>query len=147
MKKLLIQTPHLWLTTELSEIILDRFGHLIQFDEPFPSFKTRDSEKLDGILNSVSQTFGKKFLNPTVLDAAAAYFNQIVRGHPFRNGNKRIAVLFTHVFLLFHNLDFTLNYRRMWYFAMLVATSKYSPDKTKQICKEIISEFTCKRNI
>lgn len=140
----LSEEPRFWLTVEISENIFDKFSQHIQFDQPFPPFSTRPPGKLEGILNSVRQTFGNHQLNPTILDAAAAYFNQIIRGHPFQNGNKRIAILLTHVFLLVHNVDFTLSYKDMYYFALNLAivSGKLDSQRTKEICKKIIEKFT-----
>lgn len=136
--------PRLWLTAELSEDILNRFSQNIQFDQPFDPFKKRDSGKLESILNSVKQTFDCQHLNPTLLDAAAAYFNQLIRGHAFENGNKRIAILFTHVFLLLHGIEFTLDYMSIYKFALLLAifSGRFNSNKTKEICKKIINDFT-----
>lgn len=138
------EKPHFWLTTSVSEAIFNRYKSDIEFDEPIPSFNSRFPGKLESILGSVSQEFEGKPLNPTVLDAAAAYFNQIIRGHPFQNGNKRIAILLTHFFLLIHDIDFTLTWQGMYNFALAIAS--FSKDNkitnTKEICKEIIKDFT-----
>lgn len=138
------QKPRFWLTTKISKDIFDKFNHLIQFDEPIPPFDSRFPGKLEGILNSVKQTFSGENLNPTVLDASAAYFNQIIRGHPFKNGNKRIAILLTHVFLLVHGIDFILSYKGMYNFALGIAkySVKYDAAMTKLICKRIIKDHT-----
>lgn len=96
----------------------------------------------------MGQTFKREYLNSTVLDASAAYFNQLVRGHPFQNGNKRIAVLFTHYFLLLHDIDFTLTSREIYNFAVAVAIAAergISAEGTKKWCKIIISKFTKER--
>ncbi|PIS14849.1 hypothetical protein COT64_00465 [Candidatus Shapirobacteria bacterium CG09_land_8_20_14_0_10_39_12] len=138
------QKPRFWLTTKISKDIFNKFNHLIQFDQPIPPFHTRDKEKFESILSSVQQTFGGKLLNSTILDASAAYLNQIVRGHPFKNGNKRIAVLLTHVFLFFHGIDFTLSFKGMYNFVLLLAkeSPKLANDQTKEICRKIIQNFT-----
>lgn len=124
------------------------FREKLEFDEPIPPFETRFKGKLESILSSVCQTFNGQFLNNTVLDAAAAYFNQIIRGHPFQNGNKRMAVLFTHVFLLLHGADFTLRFNELYHVAIFIARTGekgINNETTKQWCKEIISEFTEER--
>lgn len=125
------QKPRFWLTTKESEDIFNKFKHLIQFDEPIPDFETRFPGKLESILNSVRQTFGEEYLNQTVLNAASAYFNQVIRGHPFRNGNKRIAV-------------FTLSNKGMYNLAVAVAvfSKDLSGEQTKDICKLIIEKYT-----
>lgn len=140
----LIQKPLFWLTITESEVIFNKFKYLIQFDEPIPNFETRFPKKLESILESIRQTFEEEPLNATILDAASAYFNQIIRGHPFRNGNKRMAVLFTHVFLLMHGIDFVLNYKEMysWAVGIAVFSEKLNGEETKNICREIIEKFT-----
>lgn len=112
--------------------------------EPIPPYDTRFPGKLEGILDSVRQTFDGKLLNTTILEAAAAYFNQLIRGHPFKNGNKRMAVLFTHYFLLAHSVDFTLSYNELFYFAVTVAKAGelgINSEKTRDWCKTIIERF------
>jgi death-on-curing protein len=138
------QVPQFWLTLRISEAIFSRFRPLIDYDEPIPPFETRFPGRLEGILGSVSQRFRGQYLNLSVLEASAAYFNQIVRGHPFINGNKRIAVLFTHVFLFWHGIDFILSPKGMYNFAVLLANSSEARGarETKEICKLVINKFT-----
>ncbi|KKP59318.1 MAG: Death-on-curing family protein [Candidatus Gottesmanbacteria bacterium GW2011_GWA1_34_13] len=112
--------------------------------EPIPPIENRFPGKLESILASVRQTFDGKSLNATVLDAASAYFNQIIRGHPFQNGNKRLAVMYTHIFLLWHGLDLSLYYNEMFYFALTVAKAGeegINSEKTRNWCKTIIGQF------
>ncbi len=146
MTKALKKTPRVWLTLKKSKDIFIKFNHLIQFDEPIPPFDTCNMNKLEGILNSVKQTYDRKQLNPTIAEASAAYLNQIIRGHPFLNGNKRIAILLTHVFLLMNGCDLSLTYKGLYNFTILLAkSSEYlSPNETKSICKRVILDFGTK---
>ena len=105
MIKPLNQTPKYWLTVDDCEILFKHFSQKITFDEPLPPFNTRFPGKLESILGSVRQTYAAKHLNPTIVDAASAYFFQLITGHPFQNGNKRLAILFVHIFLLSHQLN------------------------------------------
>ncbi len=110
-----------------------------------PPFDDRYLGKLEGILGSVRATFGKQFLNKHVIDASAAYFNQFVRGHAFRNGNKRMAVLFTHFFLLKNGIDFTLSPDELYNLAVGVALQSESGESfeaTKSMVRDVISKFT-----
>jgi len=138
------KVPDFWLTAKISENIFNEFGTYLQFDQPFPAYNTRFPGKLEGILESVRQTFDNQPLNATILDAAAAYFNQIIRGHPFQNGNKRFAVLLTHYFLLMNGVDFTLSFQGMYNFALGVAlfSKDLNSEQTKRICKKIIAKYT-----
>lgn len=138
-------TPRYWLTLADCEKLLTDFRTLLSLKEPIPPFEKRYPDKLEGILGSVEQTFDGQFLNPIVLDAAAAYFNQFVRGHAFENGNKRCAVLFTHFFLLTNGVDLTLSPEEMYNFAVLIARAgedKVSPGVTKEWCIQILREFS-----
>lgn len=145
MIKNLLMTPQNWLTLDDCKHILIRFNDLLTIEEPIPPFESRFPDKLEGILGSVEQTYAGKYLNPTVLDAAASYFNQFIRGHAFENGNKRCAVVFTHWFLLMNDVTFTLNPKEMYNFAVLVAQAgekNIKADATKMWCREIIEKFT-----
>ncbi len=137
-------SPNTWLTVQICAHIFELFKKEIEFDEPIPDFSNRPKGALEGILNSVKQTFDRKYLNPTIINASAAYFNQLVRGHPFLNGNKRLAVLFTHTFLLLNGYDLKLNFKSMYNLALLVA--KYSEkgvayETTKTGCIKIFRKY------
>ena len=148
MIKKLSRTPKSWLTLDDCERAFKNFRDRLGKEEPIPPFHTRFEGKLESILASVRQTVGRQFVNATVLDATAAYFNQLTRGHPLQNGNKRMAVLFTHLFLLRHKIDFTLTYGEMVNFAIEIASAGekgISYETTKQWCAQIIAEFTMER--
>lgn len=140
----LSKQPRFWLTPKIFEGIFNKAKPLIQYDEPIPPFDTRFPGKLEGILASVRQTYDGKYLNPTVLDAAAAYFYQLTTGHAFLNGNKRLAVLFTHLFLLEHNVELTISHWGLYNFAIIVAQASkdLKPQKIKEVCKKVIKEYT-----
>ena len=145
MTQKVLAKPVYWLKLEDCERLFKAFQKKLEFNEPIPPFETRYEGRLEAILESARQTFGKKLLYPTILDVSSVYFNHIVRGHPFQNGNKRMGLLFTHVFLLIHAIDFTLNYEEMLSFALIIALSginKISSEETKELCKDIIYKYT-----
>lgn len=145
MTKNLIKKPKYWLSLVDCESLFQNFKSLLAQEEPIPPFNQRFEGKLEGILGSVCQTFNGIPLNKSVLDAAAAYFNQFVRGHAFENGNKRCAVLYTHWFLLMNEVEFTLTTKEMYVFAVTVAKAgerNINAETTKQWSKEIINKFT-----
>lgn len=148
MTKKLYATPKNWLTLDDSRSLFETFRNRIGEEEPIPEFVTRFPDRLEGILESVRQSFAGKFLNPTILSAAAAYFNQLIRGHPFRNGNKRMGVLFTHYFLLSHGVDLTLHYNELFNFAVLLARAGeqgISQKMTKEWSVKVLQVFTEER--
>lgn len=145
MIKNLLKIPKYWLNLADCENLFQNFKNLLAQEEPIPPFNRRFEGKLEGILGSVCQTFNNVPLNKTVLDAAAAYFNQLVRGHAFENGNKRCAVLYTHWFLLMNGVESTLTAKEMYAFAVTVAKAgerDINAETTKQWCKKIINKFT-----
>lgn len=148
MIKKLSATPKHWLTLDDCERAFRNFKEQLGRKEPIPPFHTRFEGKLESILASVRQSIGKQYVNPTILEATAAYFNQLTRGHPFQNGNKRMAVLFSHLFLLRHKIDFTLTYGEMVNLAIEIASAgeKGIPyEVTKTWCAQIIAEFTAEK--
>lgn len=145
MIKNLLQTPRYWLNLEDCRILLLEFNDLLSQEEPIPPFDNRYPGKLEGILGSVKQTYGGQYLNSTVLDASASYFNQLIRGHAFENGNKRCAVFFTQFFLLMNKVELTLNPSEMYNLAVVIAKASENyvkPETTKQWSKEVFSKFS-----
>ncbi|MCL4354504.1 type II toxin-antitoxin system death-on-curing family toxin [Patescibacteria group bacterium] len=72
---------------------------LLSFNEPIPHYETRDNALLESALGSPSQTFGGKYLYPTLIKQAAILFYSLIKNHPFKNGNKRIALISLFAFL------------------------------------------------
>ena len=56
-------------------------------------------EKLRGIIGAIHQTFDKKELYKTVEEKAANLLYLAVKGHPFVDGNKKIAAILFVYFL------------------------------------------------
>lgn len=143
----LSQIPTYWVTLEDCESLFNDFKSILDKEEPIPPFSDRFPGKLESLLGSVQQTYSGNYLNNTVLDAASSYFNQLIRGHTFENGNKRLAVLYTQWFLIIHNIEFVLTPLEMYHFAVAVAKAaenQIKPEITKEWCKQIIQEYTQK---
>ena len=60
----------------------------------------RGAGVLDGILALPKQSAGRKPAYPTIFDKAAVLLRSLVQDHPFVDGNKRMAVASTLLFLL-----------------------------------------------
>lgn len=54
---------------------------------------------LDSALGEPQQSFGGRYLYPTIFDKAAALFRSIVQNHPFVDGNKRMGLACMEIFL------------------------------------------------
>lgn len=80
---------------------------LIKKKQASELFGSENSNKLDAILNSISQTFGGKQLYLSLEEKAAHLLYFIIKDHPFIDGNKRIGSLLFILFLQQNN--FMLN--------------------------------------
>jgi death-on-curing family protein len=67
-------------------------------------------EKLKGIIGSIHQTFDKKELYQTVEEKAANLLYLTVKGHPFVDGNKKIAAILFVYFLNKNDFLFDKNH-------------------------------------
>lgn len=89
-----------WLTIEDFEFLcFDFTREYLTYNEPIPDYSTRNNSLLESSLGSSRQTFNGKLLYPTLIDQATILFYSLIKNHPFRNGNKRIAVMSLLVFL------------------------------------------------
>jgi death-on-curing protein len=73
--------------------------HTEQIDEFGGSHGVRDHGLLKSALAQPQATFGGVYLHDTLFDMAAAYLYHLVSNHPFIDGNKRIGLQATLVFL------------------------------------------------
>jgi len=150
MIKELRKKPNSWLTLRVCITSFNHFREKLHFDQPIPSLQEEHERKLGAILNSVAQTYGGKHLNISILEASSAYLNQLVRGHAFLNGNKRMAVLFTHIFLLMNGVNLNLSFKGFYNLALIVALMAekgYSSEKTKGFCRHVIQKYSVKSEL
>ena len=77
----------------------DLASELMAYDEPIPPFSTRYSGRLEACLMLPFQTFAGQQLYPRLIRKAAVLFYGVIKKHHFVNGNKRMAVALTLVFL------------------------------------------------
>jgi len=111
-----------YLTLEdIKEICFNLVTQLYQFEEPVPDFETRFPEKLESILSMPMQKFAGKELYPNLYEKAACYFYFIIKNHPFLNGNKRLAIITTFIFLKINDYSLISPWNEMYYFALNIA--------------------------
>lgn len=89
------------LTLPEAEYVAQLTSQLMDFNEPLPPFQTRYPGKLESCLMLPFQTFDGKALYKHLTRKAAVLFYSVIKNHPFANGNKRMAVMLTQVFLIF----------------------------------------------
>lgn len=111
---------------------------LMEWDEPIPPFISRYPHKLEGCLATPFQTYNHKYLYRTLIDRAAILFYLMVKNHPFKNGNKRIAVTTLLSFLALNDKWLSVDPHELYAFAMFVAES---PSKYQKEIVLIIKKF------
>lgn len=128
-----------WLTIEDFEYLcFDFTREKLSHDEPIPDYSTRDNALLESALGSPCQTFDGILLYPTIVEQAAILFYAMIKNHPFRNGNKRIAVMSLLVFLLINNKWLSISPYNLYRLALFVSKSK---PKSKENVVNAIEEI------
>ncbi len=96
----------------------------MEWDEPIPDFSTRYPGILESCLASAFQTYAKRELYPTLVDKAAMIFYQMIKNHPFLNGNKRIAVTTLLTFLFTNKKWIDVSNENLYQLAVWIAESQ-----------------------
>lgn len=109
------------------ELIAHRLAEkLMKFDEPIPDFGTRFPSILESCLATPFQKFGGRFFYEGLVKKAAVLFYLMIKNHPFKNGNKRIAMM-SMLYLLHKNGRWIESDNQVLYnFAKWVASSNPS---------------------
>ncbi|RJQ56418.1 MAG: type II toxin-antitoxin system death-on-curing family toxin [Actinobacteria bacterium] len=107
----------------VEEVALELARYHMEWSEPIPDFSTRTPGILESCLLNSFQTFGGKELYPTLFDKAGAIFYQMIKNHPFVNGNKRIAVTSLLVFLHINGYWLRVDNEELYEIAVWVAKS------------------------
>lgn len=113
----------------------------MEWNEPIPEFGSRYPGKLESCLANAFQSYAKRELYPTLIDKAAIIFYQIIKNHPFLNGNKRIAVTTLLVFLFLNKKWLYVSNEELYQLALW--TAKSSPKLKKSVVIHI-KEFIAK---
>lgn len=92
----------------------------------------RDDNLLDSALKTPFQTFGGKDLYPEILDKASQLCYSLIENHPFTDGNKRIGVHLTLLFLKINNIELTYSQKELIEFGLSVAAGNMNKDDIKQ---------------
>lgn len=96
---------------------------LRKFREPIPDFSTRFPGRLESCLAAPFQKFGGKSRYRGLIPTSAALFYYMIKSHPFRNGNKRIAMTTMMVHLHVNNRWIKVDQQEFYNFAKWVAES------------------------
>jgi death-on-curing family protein len=142
-------SDHIPLTLEQAKFIASSFvNKFMQWGEPIPPFEQRYPGVLESCLESPFGGIGDIEFYPEVFDKASILFYLLCKDHPFQNGNKRMAVACTLIFLAMNGYTPIISNKNLYQFAIVIAQSN-TTDKDIYIesIKEIISFICTRRNI
>ena len=112
----------------------------LTYDEPLPSFEMRYPDKLEIALHAPQQMVGGEVVYKTLPEQAAVLFYEMIKLHPFFNGNKRIACVSLLTFVMINGkwLRFA-GWRDLYDFAVGVAESEVR--EREQVILELTITF------
>ena len=96
---------------------------LLSFNEPIPEFSTRFPNILESCIATPFQSFSGKSLYHDLISKASILFYLMVKNHPFKNGNKRIAMTTLFVFLHKNGKWIKVDTQELYNFTMWIAQS------------------------
>ncbi|MEK7162771.1 MAG: type II toxin-antitoxin system death-on-curing family toxin [Patescibacteria group bacterium] len=108
------------------------------WSEPIPDFTSRFPNILESCLMTPFQTFGNKPLYKGFIEKTAVLFYLMIKNHPFKNGNKRIAITTLFYFLYENNKWIRVDQIELYNFAKWVAESN---SKLKNETVKAIEKF------
>jgi len=121
---------------------------LINKKEASELFGIERESALEGILESIYQTFGGKELYPSIEEKAAHILYFIIKDHPFVDGNKRIGSFLFILFLHKNNYLFKstgetkINDNTLVAIALLIAESKPKEKETMiALISNLLNEY------
>ncbi len=91
----------------------------------------RDENLLDSAIKSPFQTFDGKELYPDLYDKASQLCYSLIENHPFADGNKRIGVHLTLLFLKLNNEELKYTQKELIDFGFSIASGKMTRDDIK----------------
>ena len=92
----------------------------------------RDANLLDSALKAPFQTFNGKDLYSDILDKASQLCYSLIENHPFADGNKRIGVHLTLLFLKINNIELKYSQQDLIDFGLDIADGKLNKDNIKE---------------
>lgn len=131
----------------LSVVEIEKIAHrlaktFLEYNEPIPDFATRNPNILESCLAVPFQTFAKQSLYNGLTEKAGVLFYVMVKNHPFKNGNKRIAMTTLLVFLYMNDKWLRVDETELYNFAKWVAESNPRlKDETVKAIEKFIKTY------
>lgn len=123
-----------WINIEDFEFICFNLTRkFLELNEPIPDYSTRENSLLESSLAAPRQAF--KYSEATLEKQASVLLYSLIKNHPFKNGNKRIAVISLLIFLFLNNKWLEIPTITLYKIALSVAKSEAL--KRGDVIKEI----------
>ncbi|EOQ97825.1 death-on-curing family protein [Leptospira wolbachii serovar Codice str. CDC] len=97
----------------------------------------RDHGLLESAINQPMTTFDGISLHPSLFDRAAAYLYYLCKNHPFLDGNKRVALASSLVFLDINGYEILDSNEILYDFVIGVAEGQYKLKEIKKILESL----------
>lgn len=136
-----------WLDLQICRDIYETFKleYAQNNEEPLPEFDARYPGKLESILESVRLRYGQFSKIAYLHQISVAYFVSLTKSQALVNGNKRMGVLFTTVFLYVNGYDLGLSEKELAKLSLLVAKSKEKLPKVVELLEPVFEKNLKKR--
>lgn len=119
---------------DIEEVCYEFAKKYLTFNEEIPEFQLRYKGKLEAALEIPQKSIGGKLMYKNLHEQAAVFFYEMIKLHPFLNGNKRIAVVSLNVFLILNGCELKTSNKMLYEVAMMVAKSQGS-DRDQELKK------------
>lgn len=121
----------------------------LAFNEPIPPFETRFAGKLELAIACPSKRLNGRLVYKNLEKQAAILFYEMIKLHPFLNGNKRIACVALTTFLSLNHKWVKLNWMDLYNWAVKVASSESDErkDVITLLCRSIKTKIVNYRDI
>ncbi|WMT50582.1 MAG: type II toxin-antitoxin system death-on-curing family toxin [Ferroplasma sp.] len=96
-----------------------------------------NSNTLNGIVESMNQSFNGKYLHPDIYEKAAILFEHIIRFHPFLDGNKRTAMFSLKLYLRLQNIIFISFPSDVRFLISVAQNCNSAPEDTTHLIRNI----------
>jgi len=109
--------------------------HKGQIEEYGGIYGIRDWQLLESALSSPRATFDNAYLHKNLYEMAAAYAYHIIKNHPFLDGNKRIGIITSLIFLKRNGINAKFKKNELYKLSMQIATTNISKIEISNLFK------------
>lgn len=120
--------------TELHAAAIRRFS-------PGEALTLLDAGRLEAAVLAPQQSFGGQYLYRSLAEMAAAYLVGLALGHPFENGNKRVAFAACAIFLRINGFRLTLTQDEAVALTLNVVNHVWERERAVQVIEDHLDEL------